>query len=171
MKEILIIRSVSFQQLDLNLPAIKKAYPDCQISLLTHEHGVKLAKKYKDIANIYVYPYKSGFKKGNKVPDLADKKFEAVIVPATNLSGAGFDNVLAYAATISSQEIVLCSVTSKLQPITRQKIKALRIRNSLFQCFAVLLSAVVFVPVLIVMNIGLRAIKCWKIKRGSQAED
>ncbi len=46
MKNILIIRSVSFQQLDLNLPAIKEKYSPCSISLLTHEHGVKLAEQF-----------------------------------------------------------------------------------------------------------------------------
>lgn len=159
MKELLIIRSVSFQQLDMNLPAIRKAYPNCQISLLTHEHGVKLAKKYKDIAQIYVYPYKGGFKKSNKVPDFADKEFEAVVVPVTNLSGVGFDNVLAYATTIKSREFVLCTVTSELKQITRHKVTVLSIRNTLFKCTAMFLSAILFVPVLITMVVGMLSIE------------
>lgn len=165
MKELLIIRSVSFQQLDMNLPAIRKAYPDCQVSLLTHEHGVKLAKKYKDIAQIYVYPYKGGFKKSNKVPDFADKEFEAVVVPVTNLSGVGFDNVLAYATTIKSREFVLCTVTSELKPITRSKIRTVRMRNFLFKGVAALLSVILAVPVVIVLLGGMAGIKSNNIRK------
>ncbi|MDG0794581.1 hypothetical protein OMP38_29885 [Cohnella ginsengisoli] len=58
MQEVLIVRSVGFQQLDNNLPKIKEKFPNSRLSILTHEHGVKLAEKYGDIDRIYSYPYK-----------------------------------------------------------------------------------------------------------------
>lgn len=122
MKELLIIRSVSFQQIDLNLPEIKKKFPEYKISILTHEHGVELAKKYKDIYHIYVYEYLGAFSKKNKVKELADKKFDAVIIPVTNITGVGFLNVLKYGFTINSKEYFVCNVISDIKIITRNKI-------------------------------------------------
>lgn len=119
MKKLLIIRSVSFQQLDLNLPAIEKRYNDYDISILTHEHGVKLAEKYRNIKEIYVYPYKSGFKRGKKVKEFENIKFDVVIVPVTNMHGNGFFNVLKYALSINNDKIVICNVVSEFKEISK----------------------------------------------------
>lgn len=90
LKNALIIRSASFQQLDKNFPAIEEALPDHRFQMLTHEHGVKLAEKYKLLSKIYVYPYKQSFSFWRPVQEFKDQKFDCVIVPVSNLTGAGF---------------------------------------------------------------------------------
>lgn len=122
MKKLLIIRSVSFQQLDLNLPEIKKRFPDYEISLLTHAHGVALAEKYQDIAKVYVYDYTGGFSVKNKVLDLEGKSFDALLVPVTNLTGCGFLNVLAFGTKIKSREYYMCNVVSEITKTGRAKV-------------------------------------------------
>lgn len=142
MENILIIRSASFQQLDLNLKAICEKYKDSKIDILTHEHGVKLAEKYSVIDEIYVYPYKSGFESKNKVAALKDKKFDVVIVPVTNLSGAGFFNVLKYALTIKTDKLVMCNVISDLREINKISIYNMEVKNCLFKFIAFIFTTI-----------------------------
>ena len=74
MKEVLIIRSVSFQQLDKNLPAVKDLFPGHKISILTHEHGALLARKYRDVETVYIYPFREGFRYRNKASERGNCK-------------------------------------------------------------------------------------------------
>lgn len=122
MRNILIIRSASFQQLDLNLPAIKKKFPNKKICLLTHEHGLKLAEKYVDIDECIVYKEKSGFDEKLPVKELENRKFDAVIVPVSNISGVGFDNVFLFAMTINAKKIYICNMVSEITQVTRRQI-------------------------------------------------
>lgn len=148
MKNILIIRSVSFQQLDLNLPAIKEKYGECNISLLTHEHGVKLAEKYSDISKIYVYPYKGGFNINNKVQELEGKEFDVVIVPVTNITGGGFFNVLKFSKSIKCRERVICNVVSDIKSFTMSNIYWLQVKNNMMN-FISILATIISAPIIL----------------------
>lgn len=152
MKKLLIIRSVSFQQLDLNLTAIVKKYNDYEMNILTHEHGVKLAEKYSNIKKIYVYPYKSEFKKGKKVKEFENTKFDVVIVPVTNMSGAGFFNVLKYVLSINSDKIVMCNVASEFKDVSRcfiYKMEGLSLVFKVVSMILALIIEIVFMPYLL----------------------
>jgi len=143
MKELLIIRSVSFQQLDKNLVAILERFPDHKISLLTHEHGVLLAQKYKAIEQIYVYPYKEGFAYRRKVKELKDREFDTVIIPVTNLSGAGFMNVFLFSLALKAKQRFVCNVVSEFRRVSKTSILLMGLRNQLFSSLSILLTLVV----------------------------
>ena len=135
MQEILIIRSASFQQLDKNLPEIIRRFPDCRISLLTHEHGVHPARKYKELNNIYVYPHTSSFHPRRRVPELNGKTFDAVIVLVANLSGSGFLNVLRFALTVRARRRYICNLVSDVREV---RPVGIRMKHALNICFTVL---------------------------------
>ncbi|MBV4428304.1 glycosyltransferase family 9 protein [Clostridium tyrobutyricum] len=158
MKNILIIRSVSFQQLDLNIAAIKDKYPGYSIDILTHEHGVKLAQKYRNIDNIYVYPYKEGFKYGNRVEEIQNKKFDIVVIPVTNISGVGFFNVLRYSKMILADKRVICNVVSNMREISDFQIYFMNIKSGLFKIFSIVLTAVMSIFMIIFLPLKLRKI-------------
>ena len=159
MKNILIIRSVSFQQLDLNLPAIKERYGECKISLLTHEHGVKLAEKYSDIEKIYVYPYKDGFNIVNAVNELSNINFDVVVVPVTNINGGGFFNVLKFSKSINAKERAICNVISDISSFTMGDIYLLEIK-SFFMKFIAILGTVIISPIIfIILLVKLKSIE------------
>lgn len=150
MKELLIIRSVSFQQLDKNLVAIRERFPEHRISLLTHEHGVLLAQKYKAIERIYVYPYKESFAYRRKVKELADREFDTVIIPVTNLSGAGFLNVFLFSLSLKAKKRYVCNVVSEFREVSCARILLMGLRNNLFSLFSFVFTIVVgFFTVLI----------------------
>ncbi|WP_238916543.1 hypothetical protein [Clostridium sp. YIM B02555] len=159
MKNILIIRSVSFQQLDLNLPAINEKYAPCNISLLTHEHGVKLAEKYSDIENIYVYPHKNGFNISNKVKELFDINFDVVVVPVTNINGGGFFNVLKFSKSINAKERVMCNVISEIKSFTIGKIYWMEVRTVIMQTISFLGTLIISPLVLIILLSKLKGIE------------
>ncbi|AQR96977.1 hypothetical protein [Clostridium saccharoperbutylacetonicum] len=159
MKNILIIRSVSFQQLDLNLPAIKEKYSPCKLSLLTHEHGVKLAEKYSDIENIFIYPYKDGFNLADKVKELSDINFDVVVVPVTNINGGGFFNVLKFSKSINSKERVMCNVISEIKSFTIGKIYCMEVKTAIMQIISLLGTLIISPLVLIILLLKLKGIE------------
>lgn len=153
MKELLIIRSASFQQLDLNLPEIKKKFTNYKISILTHEHGVKLAEKYEDIEQIYIYDYKDGFSIKRKVKKFQNKVFDALIVPVTNVSGAGFSNVFLFSLSIKAKKKYQCNVISEIKEYTNKNIIIGECRRFIYKIIAGVCT-VGFVIGIIILLIG-----------------
>lgn len=139
-KNLLIIRSVSFQQLDLNLPEIQKAFPNYNISILTHAHGEKLAKKYSFIKKVYIYEYEGAFNKKNKVKSLSDTEWDAVLVPVTNISGESFLNVLAFGTSIKAKKYFMCNVVSEITELSSKKIFLKKARGLLCKTAACILT-------------------------------
>jgi hypothetical protein len=159
MKNILIIRSVSFQQLDLNLPAIKEKYSPCKISLLTHEHGVKLAEKYTHVDKVYVYPYKDGFNLTNKVNELSNINFDVVVVPVTNINGGGFFNVLKFSKSINSKKRAMCNVISDIKTFSMTDIYWFEIKNFFIKVISILGTIIISPVVLILLLLKLKSIE------------
>jgi ADP-heptose:LPS heptosyltransferase len=145
MKKLLIIRSVSFQQMDNNLQKIKATFPEHEIHILTHEHGKSLAEKYKDIDKVWVYPYRKGFSIQRKVAELKQQAFDVVVIPVTNISGAGFSNVTLFSLTIPAKKRYLCNLVSKIRPLSTWKIITRWGRNKIFGLIA-LAGTVVVAP-------------------------
>lgn len=139
MKKLLIIRSVSFQQLDTNLKTIKEEFPKHEIHLLTHEHGEKLAKKYKDIKKIWIYPYKQGFGYNKRCKELKKERFDDLIVPCTNLSGTGFMNVFLFSLTIPAKRY-WCNMISEIKPFYSINIIIWWMRSQVYKLIALILS-------------------------------
>jgi hypothetical protein len=146
--EILIIRSASTQQLDLNLPAVKDRFAGAKLSVLTHEHGVKPMEKYADIDRVYVYNHKSEFRFDKKAQAL-DRRFDAVIVQTTNASGSGYLNVLLFALTVPAKKIYTCDQNSRL---TERK-KSTIILRAFFTCVFKLISLILTVPAALALGV------------------
>jgi hypothetical protein len=149
MKEILIIRSVSFQQLDKNLPVVKERYPGHKISVLTHEHGALLARKYKDVDTVYIYPFREGFDYKNKVSEIDDKIFNAVIIPVANVTAAGFFNVLKFSLSIKAGQRMVCNVASEMREVKPAAIRLTGMRNKMISALSIVLTGIVAVPLVL----------------------
>ncbi|MED0670811.1 hypothetical protein P4S95_11435 [Aneurinibacillus aneurinilyticus] len=157
MKTLLIIRSASMQQLDKNLVEIEKRFSDYEIHMLTHEHSIKLVEKYKSIKQIYVYPYKSGFSAGNKVDELRGKEFDAVLIPVTNITGAGFFNVLRFSFMLRAKQRFICNLISDIWEVTSGEIRWMGIKNVLMSIASAILAGIAGIFVLLVLP--------WKLKQ------
>jgi hypothetical protein len=150
-KEVLIIRSVSFQQLDQNLSKIKEHFPNGELSILTHEHGVKLAEKYNDIAYVYSYPVKGSFSYRRRAKALQGKRFDDIVIPVANLSGLGFFNVLLFSLTLSARRRWICNLVGELREISPARIVGMGVQNALFRGVSLALTGLMAVGLFVVI--------------------
>ncbi|WP_286885380.1 hypothetical protein [Aneurinibacillus sp. UBA3580] len=157
MKTLLIIRSASMQQLDKNLVEIEKKFPGYEIHMLTHEHSVKLVEKYKSIKKVYVYPYKEGFQARNKVAELQGKAFDGILIPVTNITGAGFFNVLRFSLTLRAKQRFICNLVSDIWEVSPGRIRWMGIKNILMSAVSLLCAGVVGIAVVLLLP--------WKLKK------
>ena len=154
-KKILVIRSVSFQQLDKNLAAIETQFPisegEYEIHLLTHAHGIPHAQSYTAVSHIIDYGSRGNFSFFHLPRCLKRSKstlptgYEAIVVPVTNMSGAGFLNVLLMSLRIPAASIYICNLVSEMWKVPRRQI-LFRAFKSLFYS---LLAAASVLPLLI----------------------
>jgi hypothetical protein len=114
-QNLLLIRSISFQQLDLLMPQLKEVFPQHKFALLTHPHGVSIAQKSPAIDEVVPYPHKGTFQFWRTAPLLKGKAFDTVIIPVGSLSGGGFFNVIMYAASIPARQRLICYPDGRLE--------------------------------------------------------
>jgi hypothetical protein len=159
-KKILIIRSVSFQQLDKNLGRIKEMFPTpgATFHLLTHSHGIVRAATYGMFAEIIDYRGRKDFSFFHLPKRLKKEKFHAVIVPVTNKTGAGFLNVFAMALRIKTEKIYRCTPGSDIRQTPRKEIVSRLLKATFFSAIAFILTlgALVILPFLILGALFLR---------------
>ena len=171
-KKLLVIRSVSFQQLDKNLEAIETNFPvsngSWEFHLLTHAHGVQRAKSYQAISRIIDYGSRKNFTVFHLPQCLKKKKevYDGVMVPVTNKTAVGFLNVLVMALRIPSASIYICNLTSRIWKISRKKI----LLQALKSCIFSFLSLVFIIPFLVIFLLVLPLsfiIGRWRKKKGT----
>lgn len=159
-KKILIIRSVSFQQLDKNLDRIKETFPepDTIFYLLTHSHGIERAGKYRLLSEIIDYQSRKDFSFFHLPKRLKKEKFHAVVVPVTNKSGAGFLNVFAMALRIKAEKIYRCTPGSDIRRTPRKEIFYRLFKATFYSALAFILTlgSLLILPFLILIAFFLR---------------
>jgi len=154
-KKILIIRSVSFQQLDKNMEAIDRMFPsskgEWEYHLLTHSHGIPRARSYKALAKCIDYDSSRNFTFFH-IPDCFKKerenlknkkkhkiKYKGIFVPVTNNSGTGFLNVLMMCLRIPANDIYVCNLNSKIWRIPKKRIIFQAFKSFLLSIISLLL--------------------------------
>ncbi len=135
-KKILIIRSINMQQLDNLMETLYTEYPEDEFYLLTHPHAKERCKKYKRLTYIYDYESRKKFNFFHIPKILKKQKFDILIIPVTNISGAGFLNVFMMSLRIKSKTRFIYNLKSE-----KQKIRAIDIlykfgKTSVFSIFA-----------------------------------
>lgn len=118
MKKLLIIKSVSVQQLDKNFQVIRDKYKDYRIHVLTHEHNKNLLETYKEVDRVFAYPYKSSFSIFRRVKEMKTEVYDEIIIPVANVSGAGFLNVLLFSLTLNGKRRKVCNLVSDIWPVS-----------------------------------------------------
>lgn len=158
-KNVLIIRSASFQQLDNNFPKLIKTFPKHKFHMLTHEHGVKLAEKYEKIDQLFVYPYKKSFSIWRRVPALSREKFDIVIIPVSNLTGRGFLNVVLFSFAINASQRYLCNMVSELKTVKISFLIIKCLERIIISLFSILMILPLILPIFCFLLVRLIQIK------------
>lgn len=149
MKRLLIVRSVSFSQLDINMPQIEKQFQGYQIDVLTNSSSVDTVKKYKCINKVYIYNFDGSFNKKNVVKEIKDQKFDVVIILVNNVSGLFFENVIHFGYSIKAEKYYICNMASELKKITRLNL----ISNDLLNISIKLIASVLTLPIVVIYYI------------------
>jgi len=111
--KILLIRSVSFQQVDRQWEEWRKRFPGAEWYILTHAHGEAAAGRYEGLRRVFVYPWKSPFCWYRPASCLKGESFDCVVVPFSNASGAGFGNVMLFTLTVRARRRLSCNLSGQ----------------------------------------------------------
>ena len=116
--KVLIVRSVSFQHLDWVLSEVKSLWPDSTLTLLTHAHGRQAALQTRGIDDVLIYGDSGDFSFWRIKKAVAGHgRYDQLIVPFSNCSGAGFGNVVAMAFRIQAGRRWLLPLKGKPLPL------------------------------------------------------
>lgn len=154
MKKLLVIRSVSFQQLDNVLAVMRTKFPGFELHVLTHQHGRKIANKYAYVDKVLTYPYQGSFSLWKPLTGVDVQYYDALVVPIANLSGAAFTNVQLFSLRQSSGDRYLCNLAGEIRKISVGGIVFRAVVSAFYHCVAILLgSAIAFVIILTVVAV------------------
>lgn len=150
MKKLLIVRSVSLQQLDSNILKIKEYFKDYEIHMLTHEHSVKLVEKYQDVKKIWVYPYKKSFSYFDKMDEIKEK-YDAILLPVTNLSGSSFANVFLFGLSIKADKRYFSNLVADIKELKTGMIVLGYVWGIVKKIISAFVTGVIAIPVMLVV--------------------
>lgn len=150
-RKVLILRSVSLQQLDQNLPAVQAAFPGAEFHLLTHPHAVAECHKVPGLAQVIPLPSAAPFSPFRLPGGIRRQGYAATVVPVSNLSGAGFANVFLTALASGAQEIYRCDLVSEITRIEKPALLGRFLASFPLRLLALTLTAVLVVPALLWM--------------------
>lgn len=158
--KILLIRSVSFQQMDRQWEAWQKRFSGAEWYILTHAHGEVVAGRYEGVQRVFVYPWKSPFCWYRPAPCLQGESFDCVVVPFSNTSGAGFGNVMLFALTVRAKRRLSCNLSGQWREWRRFDI--------LFSAFVRGMMAVVAGCLALLTFVFVSLWAVWRLSRGDR---
>lgn len=156
MRKVLIIRSVSLQQLDLIIGKIADNLKADTIHLLTPPHNHSHCEKYKDISKIIDYPEKTSFSCLTLPDELKKEEYDAVVVPVSNIKGSGFLNVMLLAMRVKAKEIYTCNLATDIKKLSRTGIVARKLLDLLAIPFSAVLTLISIIPVSLILLLRLK---------------
>lgn len=118
---ILIIRSTSIQHLALVIRRVSSLYPGARIDVLAHSHSVESVKQMNGVSSIIAYPSTRDFSPFI-IGCLPLNNYHLVVVPVSNISGAGYENVLLLALRFRKKQVVLCNKNGEMISLPLKKI-------------------------------------------------
>jgi hypothetical protein len=184
--KILFIKSTSLQHLALSfekvMEAVKsykfevlslkgKTFPqysilntqDFTIDVLAHSHAFDSLKGFGFIDKIIKYNFLSNFSPINifrgYFRDIRRERYDMVVVPFNNISGAGYENVMAMAVCTGAENIATCNKMGEVKLIPYKNALLKTMKGYLFYPLALLmtvaLSVVGMIGILLLMILDL----------------
>ncbi|MBI4378769.1 MAG: hypothetical protein HY578_06715 [Nitrospinae bacterium] len=170
--KILFIKSTSLQHLALSFEKVMEAiksykfevlslkgntFPqnsilntqDLTIDVLAHSHVTDSLKGFGFIDKIIKYNSLSNFSPINifrgYFRDIRRERYDMVVVPFNNISGAGYENVMAMAVCTGAGNIATCNKMGEVKLITYKNALFKTIKGYLYYPLALLMTVVLFV--------------------------
>ncbi len=151
MKRLLIIRSASIQQLDININQIKESFKGHEIFILTHPHTVEHCKKYS-VKNIIPYESKNDFNFKFIPKELKNEKFDSVIFLVSNISGKGYLNLILFSFLLTPKSVYYINIKSEIKKIYKLNLLFNLLKRILY-LFLILILIFPFTTILLIVTI------------------
>jgi hypothetical protein len=163
--KILFIKSTSLQHLALvfekvrELPPLNPPTPPFKkggqggfeegrgvvIDVLAHSHALDSLKGFGFINRIITYNANGSFNPFYiSIKDIRKEGYDVVVVPFNNVSGAGYENVMALAICIGAGHIVTCNRTGYTESLNFKKALLRVIKGYSYYPLALLMTAALF---------------------------
>ena len=164
--KILFIKSTSIQHLALSFEKVRSLPPPTHpldgcpallikegrgvvIDVLAHPHAVDSLKGFGFINRIISYNSKGNFSPlhifREYIRNIRRGKYDMVIVPFNNMSGSGYENVMALAVCTGARHIVTCNKIGEIERLTFKDSLLRAVRGYLYYPFAMLMTVVLSV--------------------------
>ena len=157
--KILFIKSTSIQHLALSFEKVRSLPPlnpllikegrGVVIDVLAHPHAVDSLKGFGFINRIISYNSTGNFSPlhifREYIRNIRRGKYDMVIVPFNNMSGSGYENVMALAVCTGARHIVTCNKIGEIERLTFKDSLLRAVRGYLYYPFAILMTVVLSV--------------------------
>ena len=119
------------------------------IDVLAHPHAVDSLKGFGFINRIISYNSTGNFSPlhifREYMGNIRRGKYDMVIVPFNNMSGSGYENVMALAVCTGARHIVTCNKIGEIERLTFKDSLLRAVRGYLYYPFAMLMTVVLSV--------------------------
>src|SRR3990170_6440190 len=171
--KILFIKSTSIQHLALSFEKVRSLPPvnpllikggrGVVIDVLAHSHSVDSLKGFGFINRIISYNSTGNFSPlhifREYIRNIRRGKYDMVIVPFNNMSGSGYENVMALAVCTGARHIVTCNKIGEIERLTFKDSLLRAVRGYLYYPFALVMTPILFViGILTIFILSLRAL-------------
>ena len=175
--KILFIKSTSIQHLALSFEKVRSLPPPTHpldgcpallikegrgvvIDVLAHPHTVDSLKGFGFINRIITYNHTGNFNPFNiLVKDIRKEGYDVIVVPFNNLSGAGYENVMAVAVCTGARHIVTCNRTGDTKVLDVKKALLRVVKGYSYYPIALLMTAVLsMIGILTIFILSLRTL-------------
>ncbi len=163
--KILFIKSTSIQHLALSFEKVMERFKikDSRVDVLAHSHSVDSLKGFSFINRIISYNSTGNFSAlhifREYIRNIRRGKYDMVIVPFNNVSGSGYENVMALAVCTGARHIVTCNKIGEIERLTFKDSLLRAVRGYLYYPFAIVMTPILFViGILTIFILSLRAL-------------
>jgi hypothetical protein len=152
--KILFIKSTSLQHLALSFEKVIERFTHhspltthhLKIDVLSHPHAIDSLKGFGFINRIITYNNRGNFSPFNiSVKDIRKGGYDVVVVPFNNISGAGYENVMALAVCLGAKQIATCNRLGEIKAINIKKALLSAIKGYSYYPLAFVMTPIMFV--------------------------
>lgn len=158
MKNLLVIRSVSFQQLDLQSENLGKRFMGYKTHLLTHPHGSDIAGTLNGFDKVITYPKSGNFSFWHYDKNSIVKNYDAVVIPICNKAVFGYLNVIFFSLRIATSARYICDGHGNINKLSPWDITKMLALSAVAKPVAILFGSL-SVPPIILITTGLLFIR------------
>lgn len=112
---LLILRTVSIEQLGHTLRAVRQRFPEEVVEVLTNPARAEEVRQIQGVDRVLETALPNGFGAPLALPD----RYDVVVIPIGNDSGTGYENVFQAARGIQADKFFLARHARRLHPVSR----------------------------------------------------